>query len=264
MTKDHARAFDGGCDDIMEIIVRRLATVLLACSFAGLFSGCAKPPRLRGQVTLRLMADRDFAQILLAHCESGIELMETIRSLNVDKDIAAVTEVMRRNEEGDRAAILSWIANQSAQPTAVGRIGETDIKSTHAKVIEQLRSRDSAQLNEHVLRVLVSHRNEELAEIGKTPVEDRNLRRIVDSIRRRLAVEVKDLARRLPVQQSEVTSGGELDLASVVVSTLELVPWLIAVAAQKSIICPWLAFSWPSTTGSLVTPPMKRVAALPL
>jgi len=153
------------------------------------------------------MADRDFAQLLLAHCEIGIELLGAIASLNVDKDIAATTDVMRRSEDGDRAAILSWIASQSAQASAVGRIGEADIKSSHAKVIEQLRARDVAQLNEYVLRVLVSHRNEELAEIGKTPVEDKNLRRIVDSIRRRLTAEVKDLTRRLPATAAEVTSG---------------------------------------------------------
>lgn len=180
------------------ILVRSLSTLLFAFSFAAILSGCAKAPHLHGQVTLRLMADRDFAQILLAHCESGIELLGAIASLNVDKDIAATTDVMRRNEEGDRTAILSWIASQTAQPSAVGRIGEADIKSSHTKVVEQLRSRNAADLNVHVLRLLVSHRNEELAEIGKTPVEDRNLRRIVDSIRRRLAAEVKDLTRRLP------------------------------------------------------------------
>ena len=176
----------------------RLSTLVLACGFAAIVLGCAKGPHLHGQVTLRLMADRDFAQILLAHCESGIELLEAIASLNVDKDIAAMTDVMRRAEENDRAAIHSWIASQSAQPSAVGRIGEADIRSSHAKIIEQLRSRDVVQLNEHVLRLLTSHRNEELAEIGKTPVEDRDLRRIVDTIRRRLSTEVKELTRRLP------------------------------------------------------------------
>ena len=188
----------------MGILVRGLPTLLLACSFASIFVGCAKAPHLHGQVTLRLMADRDFAQILLAHCESGIELLGAIAPLNIDKDIAATTGVMRRNEEGDRAAILSWIASQSAQPSAVGRIGEGEIKSSHARVIEQLRSRNADDLNGHVLRVLVTHRNEELAEIGKTPVKDRNLRRIVDSIRRRLAAEVKDLTRRLPATAAKL------------------------------------------------------------
>ena len=180
-------------------MTKDLAGVLiLACGLAAIVVGCAKGPHLHGQVTLRLMADRDFAQILLAHCESGIELLRAIASLNVDKEIVAMTDVMRGNEEGDRAVILSWIASQSAQPSAVGRIGEADIRSSHAKVIEQLRSRNGADLNEHVLRVLVSHRNEELTEIGKTPVEDRNLRRIADGIRRRLSTEVKELSRRLP------------------------------------------------------------------
>ncbi len=176
---------------------RRLSTLLLACGFAANLLACAKAPHLHGQVTLRLMADRDFAQILLAHCESGIDLLGTIASLKVDNEIAAIGDVMRRNEEVDRAAILSWIASQSAQPSAVGHTGEADIRSSHAKVIEQLRSR-TADLNEHALRVLVSHRNEELAEIGKTPVEDKDLRRIVDAIRRRLSTEVKELTRRLP------------------------------------------------------------------
>ena len=190
MTKDHA------------------GVLILTCGLAAIVLGCAKGPHLHGQVTLRLMADRDFAQILLAHCESGMDLLRAIASLNIDKEIAAIADVMRVNEEGDRAAILSWIASQSAQPTAVGRIGEADIRSSHAKVTEQLRSRTGAELNEYVLRVLVSHRNEELAEIGKTPVEDRNLRRIVDGIQRRLSTEVKELGRRLPAgsQESDLTS----------------------------------------------------------
>lgn len=179
------------------LVGRRQSILVLACGFAAILVGCAKGPHLHGQVTLRLMADRDFAQILLAHCESGIELLGAIASLDVGKDIAAMTDVMRRAEEGDRAAILAWIASQSAQPSAVGQTGEADIRSSHAKVIEQLRSRN-ADLNEHALRLLVSHRNEELAEVGKTPVKDENLRRIVDAIRRRQSTEVKELTRRLP------------------------------------------------------------------
>ena len=144
------------------------------------------------------MADRDFAQILLAHCETGIELASTIASLKIDKDIAAIAELMRQNEEGDRTAILSWIANQSAQPSAVGDTHSAETRTSHAAVIQQLRSRNVEQLNEHVLRVLVSHYNEELAVIDRTPVQDKNLRRIVDSIRRRLSKEAKELTRRLP------------------------------------------------------------------
>ena len=177
---------------------RRLSIVMLTGAVTAVLCGCAARPRLRGQVTLHLMADRDFAQILLAHCESGIELAGTIASLKVSTDIAALAATMRLNEENDRAAILSWIASQSAQPSAVGNTHGAETRTSHAVAIEQLRSTDVAHLNEHALRVLVSHHNEELTVIRITPVEDRNLRRTVEAIRRRLSDEVEALSRRLP------------------------------------------------------------------
>lgn len=184
---------------MMGMAVRSpLPALLLGCSLVAILPGCAKRPHFHGQVTLHLMADRDFAQILLAHCETGIDLAGAITSLKIDQDIAAIAERMRQNEEGDRAAILSWIANQSAQPSAVGDTHSAETRTSHAAVIQQLRLRNVEQLNEHVLRVLVSHYNEELAVIDRTPVQDKNLRRIVDSIQRRLSKEAKELTRRLP------------------------------------------------------------------
>lgn len=144
------------------------------------------------------MADRDVAQILQAHCDGGIEVTRAIASLKVSADIAAVADSVRRNEERDRAAIASWIASQSGQPSAAGTTHESEIRKEHAAVVEQLRQTVGADLDEHVLRVLVSHHNEELELIGTTPVKDDNLRRIVDGIWRRLSDEVKLLSRRLP------------------------------------------------------------------
>lgn len=178
------------------VLSRRLILILL-CGTA-ILTGCVKRPHLHGEVTLHLMAERDFAQILLAHCESGIEVTTAIASLSVSKDVATIAESMRRSEEGDRAAILSWIASQSAQSGIVGTTHQADIKASHGVIAEQLRSTDAAHLDEHALRVLVSHHNDELAIIRKTPVEDKNLRKTVESIRRRLSDELKELTRRLP------------------------------------------------------------------
>lgn len=185
----------------LAMFLGRRLLLILACGLAVL-SGCAKRPHLHGQVTLHLMADRDFAQILLAHCETGIELTQAIASMNVNKDVALIADAMRRSEESDRAAILSWIASQTAQSGAVGLTHQADIKASHAVIAEQLRSTNTEHLDEHVLRVLVSHHDDELAIIRKTPVKDKTLRKTVESIRRRLSDDLKLLTRWLPSSQA--------------------------------------------------------------
>lgn len=171
---------------------------MLACGVATVLVGCARRPHLHGQITLHLMADRDFAHILLAHFDVGIELANVIASLKVGNDVAALADTFRRNEENDRSALAAWIATQQAQPSAVGKTHVAESQASHATVIEQLRARSSEGLDAHVLRLLVSHHNEGLTFLRQTPVEDDNLQRIVDAVRRRLSNEVKLLSARLP------------------------------------------------------------------
>jgi len=144
------------------------------------------------------MADRDFAEILLAHFDDGIELIGTVVFSNVGKDVAALANEVRRNEENDRAAIASWIASQQAQPSAVGETHAAESRASHAVVINQLRAISVEHLDEHAQRVLLSRHNEGLTFLRQTPVENDNLKRIVDAVRRRLSDEVKLLSGRLP------------------------------------------------------------------
>ena len=180
------------------VVGRRLLILMLACGVATLLVGCARRPHLHGQITLRLIADRDFAHILLAHFDAGIELASAIASRQVGNDVAALVGTFRRNEETDRSALAAWIATQQAQPSAAGQTHVAESRSSHATVIEQLRARSAEGLDEHVLRLLVSHHNEGLTFLQQTPVEDDNLQRIVDTVRRRVSNEVKLLSARLP------------------------------------------------------------------
>ena len=193
MSKDHA-----GVRVLMEIALHCGLRAPLICTLISVLVGCAAGPHLHGQVTLRLMADRDFAHILFAHFDAGIELASVIASLKVGNDVAALASTFHRNEETDRSALAAWIATQQSQPSAVGQTHVAESQASHATVIEQLRARSVEGLDEHVLRLLVSHHNEGLTFLRQTPVEDDNLQRIVDAVRRRLSDEVKQLSQRLP------------------------------------------------------------------
>ena len=180
------------------LVGRGLSILLVACGLTATLLGCAKRPHLHGEITVRLMADRDFAEILLSHFDVGIELTGTVVSLNVGKEVAALAGEVRRSEENDRSAITSWIASQQAQLSAYGEKHAAESRASHAKVIEQLRATTGEHADEHVLRVLLSHHNEGLTFLRQTPVEDDNLETIVDAVRRRLSDEVRLLSRRLP------------------------------------------------------------------
>ena len=182
----------------MEIKLHGGFRAPLVCSLIAVLVGCAAGPHLHGQVTLRLMADRDFAHILLAHFDAGIELASVIASLKVGNEVAALVGTFRRNEETDRAALAAWVATQQAQPSAVGQTHVAESQASHATVLEQLRARSGEGLDDHVLRLLVSHHNEGLTFIRQTPVQDDDLQRIVDAVRHRLSEQMKLLARRLP------------------------------------------------------------------
>jgi uncharacterized protein (DUF305 family) len=144
------------------------------------------------------MVDRDVAEVLLAHCQAGIELTRAIASLKVSSEVAALAASVNRDEESDRAAILAWVATQQAQPSAVATIQGTETRTSHAAIVEQLRTTSPSHLDEHVMRVLLEHHNEELTVMNQTPAKDKSLRTIIEAIWRRLSDEVKTLSLRLP------------------------------------------------------------------
>lgn len=162
--------------------------------------GCATRPHPigNGRGKLHLMMDRDIAAVLLARCDAGLELTRAIALLKVGDEIAMLANTVRQHEESDRAAVEAWITRQSANPSIVGTMHETEIRTDHSAVIDQLRQTAASELDDHVLRVLISHDNEELEFIGSTPVKDKQLRKIVEEIWRRLTLEVKELSRPLP------------------------------------------------------------------
>lgn len=126
-----------------------------------------------------------------------MELTRAIASLKVSSEVAGLAAAVNRNEERDRAAILSWVKTQQAEPFAPGKRHAAEAQTSHVAVVEQLRATPASHLDEHVLRVLLEHHNEELTVMNQTPVQDKNLRKIVEAIWRRLSDEVKTMSLRL-------------------------------------------------------------------
>ena len=161
-------------------------------------SGCATGPR-RIENTggkLHLITARDFAEILLAHCDSGIQLSRGIESAEVSADLKRLASSMRNDEENDRPAIVAWIAKQSTQPSAVGKVHSAEIGSEHSATVEVLRRTSPAELNRYALRVIETHYREQLTFLAETPVEDKELRKIVDAIWERISLQLKLMSQR--------------------------------------------------------------------
>ena len=165
-------------------------------------SGCASGPRpLRNNSgTVHLVTTRDFAEILLTHCESGIRLGQAIESVEVGGDIKRLASTMRADEENDRSAIVAWIAKQSTKPSIIGESHADAIRTEHSAVVEQLLRTAPAALDEYTLRLLEAHVREQLTFLGDTPVEDKQLQSIVDAMWRRLLEQQKDLSIRRKVE----------------------------------------------------------------
>jgi hypothetical protein len=173
-----------------------IAAVSLLAFFAAVCASGPRPLRnARGK--LHLMSTRDFAQILLAHCEAGVELGRGIETSEVSPNLKQLGATLRVEEERDRSDVAAWIAKQSTQPSAVGDTHSAGIRAEHLAVVEQLRKASPATLNDYVLRVLDSHYREQLAFLEETPVEDDELQTLVDAIWRRLSVRLKELSQRV-------------------------------------------------------------------
>lgn len=172
---------------------------VLVCVSSIVLTVCATGPRPYGnRGKLRLIAAPDFAAILVAHCEAGIELARAVEAMEVGNQIKQLAATLQQGEENDRDAILAWIKKQTSKPSQVGEIGAAEVRAEHVAAVEQLRKTVPAEMANHALRVLLSHVREELQFMNETPVEDEELRTIVNGIWRRLSDQAEDLSRRLP------------------------------------------------------------------
>ena len=175
-----------------------LTPTIIALVLSALVSGCATRPVKHNGGKLHLVTAQDFAQILLAHCESGIQLSAGIESLDVSPEVKRLASRLRVDEENDRPAIVAWLAKQSEHPSVVGKTHSADIGSEHSATVERLRQTLPPELNRYALRVLETHLREQIAFLRETPVEDKELRRIADAIWRRTSTQLKELSERPP------------------------------------------------------------------
>lgn len=175
----------------------RLATAI-ALLLTVIGSACATRPVRHNASRVNIVTAQDFAQILLAHCESGIQLSQGIESVDVSPELKRLAWTLRVDEENDRPAITAWIAKQTKPSSMVGKIHTDEISSEHSATIEQLRRTAPAELNRYAWRVMETHLREQLAFLRETPVEDKELRKIADAIWERTSLQLKQLSQRSP------------------------------------------------------------------
>jgi len=180
----------------MHLKSRLLTAMLMVLPVIG--SGCSTRAVKHTGPRMHLVTAQDFAQILLAHCESGIQLGQSIESMDVSFELKRFAATMRVDEENDRPAIVAWLAKQSKQPSVVGKIHTDEISSAHSRTVEQMRQTLPAGLNQYAWRVMETHLREQLAFLRETPVDDKELRNIADAIWRRTSLQLKELSQRPP------------------------------------------------------------------
>ena len=176
----------------------RLLPVIIPLVCTSIVFGCASRPVKHNSGKVHIITAQDFAQILLAHCESGIQLSQGIESVDVSPELKRLASTLRIDEENDRPAIAAWIAKQAKSPSIVGKIHTDEIASGHSATVEQLRRASGAELNRYAWRVMETHLGEQLTFLRETPVEDKELRKIVDAIWRRTSLQLKELSQRQP------------------------------------------------------------------
>lgn len=176
----------------------RLFTAITVVFLSVVATGCATRAVKHNGSKVHIITSQDFAQILLAHCESGIQLSQGIESVAVSAELKRLASALRVDEENDRPAITGWIAKQTTQSSVVGKIHTDEIRSEHSATIEQLRRTAPAQLNRYAWRVIETHLREQLTFLRETRVEDKELRKIADAIWQRTSLQLKQLSERPP------------------------------------------------------------------
>lgn len=152
------------------------------------------------------MADRDVAEILLAHCETGVELLRAIEVSPIQPGTKTLISGARQDEERDVDEIRKWIDSQPATASAVGQTEAAEVRSQHSGAAMSQLEPVSEPADQYALRLLMGHQNEERDLILHTPVKDRALRKIVDVRSRRLDAQVKELSLRIASAQNTPTS----------------------------------------------------------
>lgn len=175
-----------------------LLPAIIALVSTAIVSACAARAVKHDGSKVHIVTAQDFAQILLAHCESGIQLSRAIETLDVSPELKRLAATLRVDEENDRPAIAVWIAKQTKQSSVVGKIHTDEISSEHSATTEQLRRTAPAELNRYAWRVMETHLREQLAFLRETPVEDQELRKIADAIWQRTLLQLKELSQRPP------------------------------------------------------------------
>lgn len=176
----------------------RLVPVITALVCTVIGYGCANRAVRHNGSRVHVITAQDFANILLAHCESGIQLSKGIESVEVSAEVKRFASVLRIDEQNDRPVIAAWIAKQTKQPSIVSKIHTDEIISDHSATVEQLRRTTGVELNRYAWRVIESHLREQLTFLRETPVDDKELRKIADAIWQRTSLQLKELSQRPP------------------------------------------------------------------
>jgi uncharacterized protein (DUF305 family) len=168
-------------------------------------TACAMRPFKHNGGRVHFIAAQDFAQVLLAHCESGIQLAQGVESVDVSAELKGLAAAIRADEEQDRPAIAAWIARQTKQPSIVSKLEIDEIRSEHSATVEQLRRSPPTEVNRYARRVMETHLREQLTFLRETPAEDKELQTIADEIWRRTSLQLEKLAQRSAVEDSAGT-----------------------------------------------------------
>ena len=179
-------------------IKTRLLAAIIVLVISAVACGCSNRLVKHNGSRFHIITAQDFAQILLAHCESGIQLSQGIETVDVSPELKRLASTLRADEQNDRPTITAWIAKQTTQSSMVGKIRTDEIRSEHSATIEQLRRTAPPEVNRYAWRVIETHLREQLAFLRETPVEDKELRDIADAIWQRTSLQLKEWSQRPP------------------------------------------------------------------
>ena len=144
------------------------------------------------------MFDRDVVEILMAHCEAGVTLADTVQSLDVPESLKARARAMREDEQSDLKALAAWVQGQGAQPSQAGKIPAAEVRSEHVAAANELKASAPANQSIQTTRVLDQHLREQKLFLEETPVKDRQLQVLIDAIWQRLSEAIKTTSRAAP------------------------------------------------------------------
>ena len=176
---------------------RIVAIVFVACLTGASCASGPRPYRHTGG-TLRLMFDRDVVEILMAHCEAGVTLTDTVQLLDVPETLKARARQMGEDEKNDLQALTAWVQRQPSQPSQAGKIPAGEVRTEHLAAANELKAAVPANHPIQATRVLDQHLREQKLFLEQTPVKDRELQVLIDAIWQRLSDAIKTTSRAAP------------------------------------------------------------------